>query len=89
MSVGRTLCQRGSELQQAEIFLSRHSLLQNLSTFSEGYVRTSGAATKHRYIQQELYFKKTSQARGSHKPEMRKRFLWNLNYCCPRRVRSV
>ena len=69
--------------------LFRRSLLQNLSTFSEGYVRTSGAATKHKHLQQELYFKKTSQARGSHKPEMRKRFLWNLNYCCPSRVRSV
>lgn len=55
MFVG-TFIRLRSELQLTEIFLSRHSLLQNLSTFSEEYVRTSGTAAKDKYLQQELYF---------------------------------
>lgn len=51
---GRSLV--GSEPQPTEIFLSRRSLLQNLLTFSEGYVLTSRAATKRKHLQQELYF---------------------------------
>lgn len=82
MFVGRTtLGHPRSELQQAEILFSRYSLPQNLSTLSVGYARTSGAATEQKYLQQEVYFKKTSQARGSHEAEMRKRFLGKLNGC--------
>lgn len=62
-------------------FFSRYSLPQNLSTLSVGYARTSGAATEQKYLQQEVHFKKTSQARGSHEAEMRKRFLGKLNGC--------
>lgn len=79
MFVDRVLCHPRSEVQQAEIFFSPHSLLQILSTFNVGYVRTSGAVTKHKYLQQELFFKETSQIRGLHESEMRKRFLGKLN----------
>ena len=52
-----------SELQQAGIFFSPHSLLQNLSTFSDRYVRTSEAASRQGYLlQRQLYFKETSSS---------------------------
>jgi len=73
--VGCRFCHPRSELQQADILFSPDTLLQNISTFSVGYVRTSGAATKHcKYLQQGLNFKQTSQARGLHKLEMRQPF---------------
>ena len=76
VSVGRGLWHPCSELQKAEIVFSRHSLLQNLSTFNVGYVRTSGAATKCEYMYRHgLNFERTSQARGSHETKMRKLFL--------------
>jgi len=48
------------EVHLAEIFFYPHKLLQNPSTFSVGYVRTSGAATKHKYLQQDLQLCKVS-----------------------------
>ena len=60
---------------QAEIVFSCDSLLQNLSTFSVGYVCTAAAVTKHKYMQQQLYLKQNSEARGSYETEMRKLFL--------------
>ena len=75
VSDGRELCHPRSELQQAEIVFSRDSLLQNLSTFSVGYVCTAAAVTKHKYMQQQLYLKQNSEARGSYETEMRKLFL--------------
>jgi len=42
------------ELQLEEIFFSPHSLLQNQPTFSVGFVLTSGAATKHKYLERTL-----------------------------------
>lgn len=47
VSVRRGPCHPRSELQQAEIVFSCDSLLQNLSTFSVGYVCTAAAVTKH------------------------------------------
>jgi len=75
VSVGRGLYHPRSELQQAEIVFYRDSLLQNLSTFSVGYVCTAAVVTKHKNMQQQLYFKQNSEARGSYETEMRKLFL--------------
>jgi len=64
--VGRTtLGHPRSDHQQAEIPFSCPSLPQNLSMFVVGYVCTSGAAaTELKYLQQEVHFKETFQARG-------------------------
>lgn len=69
------LCYPRLELQHAEILFSPHFLLQNLSMHNVRYVRISGAATNLQFLHQELRFKKISQARDSHKPEMQKLFL--------------
>lgn len=72
-------CYPRLELQHAEILFSPHFLLQNLSMHNVRYVRISGAATNLQFLQQELRFKKISQARDSRKPEMQKLFLRTFN----------
>ena len=72
------------EVQQAETFLSPQSLHQNLSTLSEIHFRTSVAATKHKYLQQDLQLSMESllqpnflQARVSMKQRLENAFAGN------------
>lgn len=80
--VNRALAIHVQNFNKQEIVFSRHSLLQNVSTFGLGYVGLSGAATSTTKTSYKNFASSKLRARHViklHEAEMRKPFLRKFN----------